>query len=116
MAHSAISRDRSDGTILHLPEYWRREGRLPISVNMQHPVANVLKHVLVAPLAAVAKFEGESLPTKVCPVLYVQGQNYAVLTHMLAGIPEKGLGQQVADMSEQRITLRDALDFLVNGY
>lgn len=88
----------------------------PFLVNMQHPVANVLKHVLVAPLAAVAKFEGESLPTKVCPVLFVQGQNYAVLTHMLAGIPDKELGQQVADMSAHRAILRDALDFLVNGY
>lgn len=88
----------------------------PMLVNMQHPVANVLKHVLVAPLVAVAKFEGNNMPTKVCPVLCIQGQKYAVLTHMLAGIPEKQIGQQVADMSEHRTLLRDALDFLVNGY
>lgn len=88
----------------------------PLLVNLQHPVANVLQHVLVAPLVALEKFDGGKLPTKVCPVLRLHSKEYVVMTHMMAGIPEKQPGQQVADISEHRTPLRDALDFLINGY
>ncbi|MCL0884924.1 CcdB family protein [Escherichia marmotae] len=41
----------------------------------------------------------------------------AGLDHMvMTGIPLKELGERIADLSQQRIELRDAIDFLLNGY
>ncbi|MBB1199264.1 taxon MazF [Enterobacteriaceae bacterium 89] len=92
------------------------KGAYSVLVNLQHPVANVLKHVLVAPAVECAKFEGRKLPAKLCPVIPIDGQDYAVLVHMAAGIPEKQIGQKIADLTGHRTALRDALDFLINGY
>ncbi|KAA1059214.1 CcdB family protein [Enterobacter mori] len=38
------------------------------------------------------------------------------LMHMMAGISPKELGERVADLTQNRALLRDALDFLINGY
>ena len=39
----------------------------PWLINMQHPVANVMKHVLVAPAIELDNLAGSNLPAKVCP-------------------------------------------------
>ena len=33
-----------------------------------------------------------------------------------AGISPKEVGERVADLTQNRASLRDALDFLINGY
>jgi len=35
---------------------------------------------------------------------------------MMAGLPQKELGKCVADLTADRAALRDAIDFLNNGY
>lgn len=35
---------------------------------------------------------------------------------MMAGIPSKELGYPIQDLSPDRHKLRDAVDFLINGY
>jgi toxin CcdB len=57
-----------------------------------------MKHVLVAPAVEVA------------------GKPCVVMMHMMAGISPKVLGERVADLTQNRASLRDALDFLINGY
>ncbi|MEX0573784.1 taxon MazF, partial [Enterobacter cloacae subsp. cloacae] len=39
-----------------------------------------------------------------------------VMMHMLSGISSKELGERVADLTDNSASLRDALDFLINGY
>ena len=88
----------------------------PYLINLQHPVANVLKHVLVAPAVALKQLPGGTPPAKVCPVVAINGQPFAVMTHMMAGVPVKELGDRVADLQANKNILRDAVDFILNGY
>ena len=88
----------------------------PYLINLQHPVANVLKHVLVAPAIELTQLSGSPPPTKICPIVEIAGKRHIVMTHMMAGIPAKELGERVADLNLERTALRDALDFLINGY
>ncbi|MEG1214661.1 MAG: CcdB family protein, partial [Leclercia sp.] len=88
----------------------------PYLINLQHPVANVLKHVLVAPAIELAQLKGSTPPDKICPVVVIAGKPHVVMTHMMAGIVEKELGDSIADLTHYRTALRDALDFLINGY
>ncbi|HDR2158452.1 TPA: CcdB family protein [Enterobacter cancerogenus] len=88
----------------------------PWLINMQHPVANVLKHVLVAPAIELDKLAGRQPPAKVCPVVEIAGKPCVVMMHMMSGISAKELGERVADLTDKRASLRDALDFLINGY
>lgn len=105
-----------------MQQYWAYEnlgagkGSYPLLVNLQHPVANVLKHVLVAPLVERVKLGAGKLPIEICPVLSIQGKEYAVMMHLSAGIPEKQVGEPMADLNDHRTALRDALDFFTNGY
>ncbi|WP_421511371.1 CcdB family protein [Enterobacter sp. JS8-1] len=57
-----------------------------------------MKHVLVAPAVEVA------------------GKPCVVMMHMMVGISPNELGERVADLTQNRASLRDALDFLINGY
>lgn len=88
----------------------------PWLINMQHPVANVLKHVLVAPVIELEKLAGSHPPAKVCPVVQIAGKPCVVMMHMMSGISAKEIGERVADLTDKRASLRDALDFLINGY
>lgn len=88
----------------------------PFLVSLQHPVASVLKHVLVAPVIALSQFSSEGPPAKIFPVVKICGQSYVVMTHMMTGIPVKNVGDCVGDLTADRTVLRDAIDFLINGY
>ncbi|WP_332257758.1 CcdB family protein [Atlantibacter hermannii] len=46
----------------------------------------------------------------------ILGQQYIAMTHMMAGLPVKEVGDAVADLSLYRPVLRDAVEFLLNGY
>ena len=61
----------------------------PYLINLQHPVANVLKHILVAPVIEQNQLPDTQPPTKICPVITIAGQTYIVMTHMMAGLPQK---------------------------
>lgn len=86
----------------------------PYLINMQHPIANELNHSLVIPVTGL--INGVVVPKKVCPVVTIAGQNCVALTHMMAGIPCKEIGYPVQDLSSDGHKLRDAVDFLINGY
>lgn len=88
----------------------------PILISLQHPVANVLKHVLVAPAIELIHLAGGSPPEKICPVVEINDKTYVVMMHMMAGISVKQIGERVADLTHARLALTDAIDFLVNGY
>lgn len=88
----------------------------PYLINLQHPSANVLKHILVAPVIEQNQLPDTQPPTKICPVITIAGQTYIVMTHMMAGLPQKELGKRVADLTADRAALRAAIDFLINGY
>ncbi|WP_165460802.1 CcdB family protein [Atlantibacter sp.] len=88
----------------------------PFLISMQHPVATVLKHVLVIPVIDLARLNTSSPPAKVCPVVTLAGNQYIAMTHMMAGIPVKELGEAIGDLSLYRTELRDAVEFLLNGY
>lgn len=88
----------------------------PFLISLQHPVAAVLRHVLVAPVIALSQFPDEVPPAKICPVVSIGGQTYVVMMHMMTGIPVKNMGHCVGDLTANRAELRDAIDFLLNGY
>lgn len=88
----------------------------PFLVSLQHPVAAVLQHVMVAPVIALSQFPNEVPPAKICPVVSIGGQVYVVMMYMMTGIPVKNVGNFVEDLTANRAELRDAIDFLINGY
>jgi len=75
-----------------------------------------LQHILVAPVIEQNQLPDTQPPTKICPVITIAGQTYIVMTHMMAGLPQKELGKRVADLTADRAALRDAIAFLINGY
>ncbi|WP_029593186.1 CcdB family protein [Franconibacter pulveris] len=88
----------------------------PYFINIQHPVANTLRHVLVVPVVDSRLLPAKPLSAKICPVVEIAGRAYVAMTPMMAGVPTKEVGGEVADFTHYRQPLRDAVDFLLNGY
>jgi toxin CcdB len=84
-------------------------------INMQHPVANALNRSLAIPATGLHQFD-VPLPAKICPVVNIADQRCIALTHMMAGISLKEMGNPVQDLQACSSVLRDAVDFLLNGY
>jgi toxin CcdB len=69
----------------------------PWLVNLQHPVVDALNHALVIPATSLQLLNAIP-PAKICPLVNIDGQRCAVMTHMMAGIPAKELGRPVANL------------------
>lgn len=61
----------------------------PWLINMQHPVANVMKHILVAPAVELSHLGGIQPPAKVCPVVEIAGKPCVVMMHMMQAYRQK---------------------------
>lgn len=88
----------------------------PYFIIIQHPVANTLRHVLVVPVVDRTLLPGTPLSAKICPPVEIAGRAYVAMTPVMAGVPTKEAGGEVVDFAHYRQPLRDAVDFLLNGY
>ncbi|HCW96195.1 MAG TPA: taxon MazF [Pseudomonas sp.] len=88
----------------------------PYLINIQHSVASALQHVLVVPLIDQSLLSGKPLSAKICPGVEISGRAYVAITPMMAGTKMKEIGEEVADVKQYQQPLRDAVDFLLNGY
>ena len=83
----------------------------PYLLNIQNTLFSSLKTRLVVPLGA-----GMSPVRHLNPLFEVEGRNVMMCTAEMAGIPLSSCGEVVANLSDKRNDILDAMDFLVNGF
>lgn len=89
-------------------------GLYPYLLDIQNDLLDDLKTRLVAPLHRVANLTRKPLD-RLMPVITVEGERYAVMTPLMAGIASSELGEIVGDASEHRREIVGAVDFLMVG-
>ena len=53
---------------------------------------------------------------RLTPVLNVDGEDFLVMTHEMASVRQSQLGEEVVSVREHRQAIKNALDFLLDGF
>lgn len=87
----------------------------PYLLDVQSDIIDALKTRLVIPLFPVSKLRSKQ-PVRLCPVLEIEGREYLVMTHEMASVRQTLLGGEVVNVEHHRKTIKDAIDFLIDGF
>lgn len=87
----------------------------PFVVDVQADLLAALDSRMVAPLLPVQSAKATpKLLTRLNPVVRFGGQQYAVLTNQMSNVSASRLRESVGSLADQRLTIVDAIDFLIN--
>ena len=68
------------------------------------------------PLRSLAHFPKVKLPTRLTPVLTVEGQDFLLETPKMGAVPKRILKTPVTSLLDDQAEITAALDFLFQGY
>jgi len=86
----------------------------PYFVDVQNGLLDTLNSRLVIPLTPVAK-SVKHYPDNLCPILKIEGKEFALLTHQMASVSVSLLKKKECSLSESRTEIISAIDFLITG-
>lgn len=88
---------------------------LPLVVDVQADILGHLTSRVVIPLVEAAAVQREAMP-RLKPIVDVHGVQYRLITTDMASVPASTLGERVTNVGDQRETIIDAVDFLMQGF
>lgn len=87
----------------------------PYLLDVQSDIIDELNTRLVIPLFLLDEVSGRPA-RRLNPVLNVDGEDFLVMTHEMASVRQSQLGEEVVSLREQRQAIKNALDFLLDGF
>lgn len=87
----------------------------PYLLDVQSDIIDELNTRLVIPLFLLDEVSGRPA-RRLNPVLNVDGEDFLVMTHEMASVRQSQLGEEVVSVREQRQAIKNALDFLLDGF
>ena len=88
----------------------------PYLLDVQSNLLDGLDSRMVIPLRSLDHFAKVKIPTRLMPVLSIQGKDYLLETPKMGAVPLRVLKDCVASMNEDQARITAALDFLFHGY
>ena len=88
----------------------------PYLLDVQSDLLNGLDSRMVIPLRSLEHFAKVKLPTRLTPVLRLNGQDYLLETPKMGAVPLRILKSAVASLAQDQDRILGALDFLFQGY
>lgn len=86
----------------------------PYLLDIQSDIIGELNTRLVIPLHRLKR--SPAPVARLTPVIQVEGNDVILMTHEMASVRVKQLGQAVMDASPFRHTIKSAVDFLLDGF
>lgn len=87
----------------------------PYLIDVQSDIIGDLHTRLAIPLYPLAKFTADPV-LRLTPILNIEGEDYLVMTHEMASVRLSQLGAEVTDVRHHRQRIKDALDFILDGF
>ena len=87
----------------------------PYLLDVQSDIIGELNTRLVIPLFLLDEVSGRPA-RRLNPVPNVDGEDFLVMTHEMASVRHSQLGEEVVSVREQRQAIKNALDFLLDGF
>ncbi len=88
----------------------------PFLLDVQSDLLDGLDSRMVIPLRSLAYFPRVKLPTRLTPVLTIDGQDFLLETPKMGAIPKRALKSPVTSLATAQTQITAALDFLFQGY
>ncbi len=88
---------------------------VPLVVDVQAELLSDIGSRVVIPLMPLNAAQRENMP-RLKPSVQVNGASYRLITTDIAALPSATLGERVGNISAQRDTIVDAIDFLMQGF
>jgi toxin CcdB len=88
----------------------------PFLLDVQSDLLDGLDSRMVIPLRNLDQFARVKLPTRLTPVLHIDGQDYLLETPKMAAVPRRILKSPVASLAVEQVQISAALDFLFQGF
>ncbi len=88
----------------------------PYLLDVQSDLLDLLDSRMVIPMRSLAQFAQVKLPTRLTPVLQVNGQDVLLETPKMAAVPLRILKTPLASLVDEQDKIMGALDFLFQGY
>ena len=87
---------------------------IPFLLDVQHDLHNGLATRTVVPLVLI--FSAKEGAKKLCPSFRIRGKDVVMSTPEIAGYPKRDLHNKVASLTENRMEILSAIDFLLSGF
>ncbi|MBS0057665.1 CcdB family protein [Yersinia sp. Marseille-Q3913] len=88
----------------------------PLLLDVTSDIIGQLNRRVVIPLLPVEKYPGSNRPDRMIPLIRLtDDKEYAVMTHELAIIPVRALGDEFCGAAQYRTQVKAAIDFLLDG-
>lgn len=94
----------------------RHANTTPFLLDVQSDLLNGLDSRMVIPLRNLQHFPKVTLPTRLTPVLTINGQDYFLETPKMGAVPVRVLKTPVASLADEQVQITQALEFLFQGY
>ncbi len=88
----------------------------PYLLDVQSDLLDGLDSRMVIPLRSLDHFAKVKLPTRLTPVINIQGKNYLLETPKMGAVPQRILKSPVTSLAAEQDQITAALDFLFQGY
>ena len=88
----------------------------PYLLDVQSDLLDGLDSRMVVPLRSLAHFPKVKLPTRLTPVLTVEGQDFLLETPKMGAVPKRILTSPITSLLDDQAEITAALDFLFQGY
>lgn len=88
----------------------------PYLLDVQRGLLDGLDSRMVIPMRSLAHFAQVKLPTRLTPMLQINGKDYLLETPKMGAVPRRILKTVVASLANEQARITGALDFLFQGY
>jgi toxin CcdB len=88
----------------------------PYLLDVQSELLDGLDSRMVIPLRSLEHFAKVKLPTRLTPVLPINGKDYLLETPKMGAVPLRILKNPLASLADKQAEVTGALDFLFQGY
>ena len=88
----------------------------PYLLDVQSDLLDSLDSRMVIPLRGLDHFAKVKLPTRLTPVINIQGKDFLLETPKMGAVPQRILKSPVTSLAAEQDQITAALDFLFQGY
>src|SRR5471030_1320136 len=87
----------------------------PYLIDVQSDLIDLLETRMLIPLVPLA-YAQNRVPVRISPLINIEGDSFILMTSEMASVPISVLREQVCSVEDQRQTIKDAVDFLFDGF
>ncbi|GBU13970.1 CcdB-like protein [Enterobacterales bacterium] len=87
----------------------------PYLIDVQSDLIDLLETRMVIPLVPLA-YAQHQVPVRISPIIDIEGDSFILMTSEMASVPLSILKEQICSVENQRQVIKDAVDFLFDGF